>query len=783
MKKRRGSRAIVIVLAAAAAALCVFFWFILRPGKAPAQKILGMWKGRGVEKPNVLLITLDTTRADHLACYGYRNGRTPAIDSLAARGIVFEECTSTSAFTLPAHCSIMTGHYPTFHGVRINGNTALPDQQVTLAEVFNRQGYQCGAFIGAFVLDGRWGLNQGFQHYDDYFELAKYKQLDLGYVQRPGNVVVDAALAWLEGRKEDPFFAWIHLYDPHSPYEPPEPYFSEYNKGPRELYDGEIAFTDEQVGRCISWLRKNGLDKKTIVVIVGDHGEGLGSHGELSHGFFIYDYAVQVPFLVVTPFDKLKGIRVAPQVRSVDIFPTLLDMAMIRGTENSQGTSLLPLLFRPEGGRDSYAYSESLAPNIQFGWGKLHSLRSTRYKFIDAPRPELYDLIRDPGESDNLTDKLPEIARDYRTALDNLIKETSLGAPAPEAANLDKETMERLATLGYLGAAASKKTPSNREEILADPKDKLSIFESVLTAGELIFQQKYQQAAGLLETVLKQDALVPQANLSLSTCYDKLGRREEAKTQLDLVLKDDPNNIPALIAMAAIFEKEGKKKDVIALCRRALSVDDRNTQAYTLIGEVYIAEKDHAQALPFLEKAVEIQPKLAQNRLNLAICRVGLRQYDRAESSLKEIIAQYPKFPLAYYHLGLLYEEQGRLEEARTAYSEEVALYPNHFRARFNLGKLLFKAKDLKGYLAQMNEIIKVAPQQAEGYLFLARGLLYESADLDRIRELIEKGLSLTREAELKAFGYFLLADVYTGKRQPDKVREALQKANSFKMK
>jgi arylsulfatase A-like enzyme/Tfp pilus assembly protein PilF len=683
----------------------------------------------------------------------------------------------------------MTGHYPTFHGVRINGNTALPNQQLTLAEVFTQRGYQCGAFIGAFVLDGRWGLNQGFQHYDDYFDLAKYKQLDLGYVQRPGNLVVDAALAWLEGQKDNPFFAWIHLYDPHAPYEPPEPYRSGYNKKFYGLYDGEIAFTDEQIGRCLAWLEKNGLGKKTLVVIVGDHGEGLGSHGEQSHGFFIYDYAIQVPLIIATPFDRFKGTRIASQVKTVDLFPTLLDMTMIKGTEGGQGKSLLSLIFRRndrnarDDAFDSYAYSESLAPNIQFGWGEMHSLRSTRYKYIDAPRPELYDLGQDPGEAGNLVTKLPKVAREYKTTLDNLIRETSLGAPTPEAANLDRDTVERLAALGYIGAAASNKTSPTKAENLADPKDKLPVFEAVQNAAEQIFQQKYKEAAGLLEEVLKQDPLVPQAHLLLSTSYDKLGRNEEAKAELDLVLKDEPNNVPALIGMAIILEKEGKKEDVMALCKRALSIDDRNTQAYTLMGEVYIADRNHAQALPYLEKAVEIQPKLAQNRLNLAICLVGLKQYDRAENSLKEIIAQYPKFPLANYHLALLYEEQGRPEEARKAYSQEVSLYPNHFRARFNLGKLLFIAKDLNGYVDQMREIIKVAPQQAEGYLFLARGLLYEPVELDEVQRLVEKGLSLAQTSELKALGYFLLADIYTKKKQPDKVQEALRKANSYKIK
>jgi tetratricopeptide (TPR) repeat protein len=343
--------------------------------------------------------------------------------------------------------------------------------------------------------------------------------------------------------------------------------------------------------------------------------------------------------------------------------------------------------------------------------------------------------------------------------------------------------MERLAALGYIGASAAKKPSSGKRGGLADPKDKLQIFEAVQRSSELIFDGKHSEAAEILKKVLDQDPEVTQALLLLSTCYEKMGRSREAKEKLDLVLGDNPNNVPALIGMAIILEKEGRKEDVIALCRRALSIDDKNTQAYTLIGEVYIDEENHSQALPFLEKAVEIQPKLAQNRLNLAVCLVGLRQYVRAESLLKEIAVTYPKFPVVNYHLGLLYEEQGRFEDAKKAYAEEISLYPSHFRARFNMGRLLFKGGDLQGYIDQMQEVVRTAPQAAEGHLFLARGLFYQQADLSRIVPLIDRGLALAKTAELKAFGYFLLADVYTRNNMPDKAQEAIRRGKSYKIK
>jgi arylsulfatase A-like enzyme/tetratricopeptide (TPR) repeat protein len=733
-----------------------------------------------VEKPNVVLITLDTTRADRLGCYGYAQARTSNIDALARAGVLFAQAASVAPLTQPAHASIMTGMYPTYHGVRINGNTALSQGQKTIAEALSEKGYATGAFIGAFVLDGRWGLNQGFQLYDDRFDLEKHKHLDLGSVQRPANQVVDAALAWLEGHKQGPFFGWIHLYDPHTPYEPPEPFLSEY--GPRGLagqYDGEIAFTDQQVGRLVSWLEASGLDKKTVVVVVGDHGEGLGSHGEGTHGYFVYDYAMHVPFVVSTPFKELHGVRVEAQVSAVDVYPTVLALTGIDATNRVHGRSLLPVMLRPPTEGTAYAYAESMTPNLQFGWSPLHSLRSPRYKLIKAPRPELYDLSVDPEETTNVLARHPEVARDLMDKLDRLVDETGRGAPTAEAANLDKETLERLSALGYIGTPVAAKT-SGTSQPLADPKDKLAIFSAVQQAGELIVKDEYAAAAQALESALREEPRMSQARLMLGTSYAELGRTREAKAQFDLVLKDDPRSVQGLIGMANLLMEEGDTDDVIALSKRTLSVDERNAQAHTLLGEVYAAQKKPGEALPHFEKAVEIQPKLTRNRLNLAGSLIEVKQYGRAEALLKEIVEEHPRFPLAHFNLGLLYEEQGRFEEARSAYAAEVAAYPQHFKARFNLGKILFQLGDRAGSLEQMREVVRIAPKQPEGYLFLARGLLQESAPLDQVQGLAEKGLSLAQAADLKALGWLLLADVFNRRRQPEQMNEALRKARSY---
>ncbi|MCP4899382.1 MAG: sulfatase, partial [bacterium] len=316
---------------------------------------------------NVVLVTLDTTRADRLGCYGYSGAETPYLDGLARDGVLFEHAVTPTAFTLPSHSSILTGYYPPYHGVRLNGHAALADVQVTLAEKLASAGYRTGAFVAAFVLDGRWGLEQGFEHYDDDFKLKTGQKLDLAGVQRTANQVVDATLGWLEQPDDRPFLAWLHLYDPHTPYDPPEPFKSRFGvSGPTglepgrlddaddqasqmrawrdqqsSLYDGEIAFADSQVGRVLDWLEVQGLADNTIVVVVGDHGEAIGSHGEIEHGYYVYDYAVKVPFLLKLPKGALAGLRVGSQVRTVDVLPTILQLVGVEGIHGIHGESVV----------------------------------------------------------------------------------------------------------------------------------------------------------------------------------------------------------------------------------------------------------------------------------------------------------------------------------------------------------------------------------------------------------------------------------------------------------
>ena len=728
---------------------------------------------RQLRGANLLVVTLDTTRADRLGCYGHASAETPVLDGLASDGVLFERCITPTAFTLPSHSSILTGLNPIFHGVRLNGGVALSDAHTTLAERLEESGYRTGGFVGAFVLDSRWGLHQGFETYDDEFDLEPGEQLDLARVQRPGNTVVDAALAWLQKADERPFFAWVHLYDPHTPYEPPEPYRSRFAGGPSRRYDGEVAFADSQVGRLLEWLRASGKDERTIVLVVADHGEGLGSHREEEHGFFIYDYAVHVPLIVRLPGGFLRGTRVAAQTRTIDVTPTLLELLGVAPPARLDGESLVPLLSGPARSPGTHAYSESVSVSMQYGWSPLYSLRTAQYTYIDAPRPELYDYRQDPGEEDNLVGSLPNVAEELRTALDRLRKEGAEGAPAPQEANLDGETMRALASLGYVGGTVD----TGDTGVRADPKDMLEVYDEIGVAAGTMGQGDHAGAVKRLETVLAKDPANPQARFLLAAGYEKLGRVAEARTVLDGVLKEDPDNPRALIAMAGILAKQGEHELTVAICKRALAADDRNTQAMALIADAFMYGGDDAGALPYLQKAVEIQPKLTRNRTNMAACLIGLGRFPEAETELGSVLAEHPRFPLASFNLGLAYEEQGRLAEARAAYAAEVEHNPGAVAARSNLGNVLLRLGDAAGAEEQMRAAIGVAPDEPRPHLFLARVLLARSGDLDEALASARTGLARASTDDVRALAYYLMADVYSRQGRRAELADALARA------
>jgi arylsulfatase A-like enzyme len=422
---------------------------------------------------NVLLITLDTTRADHLGAYGFQSISTPNIDRLAREGVLFEQSTTAAPLTLPAHASLFTGRFPPGHGVRDNIGFALDPHQTTMAGILASHGYRTGAFIGSFVLASDRGLNHGFDTYRDEFPPAKAAQAVPGRLRRPGSEVTDDALSWIAGLGPSRFLAWLHFYDAHRPYDLPEPYASAYASRP---YDGEIEYMDAQVGRIVDFLQQRRLLDSTIVIVVGDHGESLGDHGEAGHGIFVYESVTRVPFIIRAPFERLRGQIVDDVTRSVDVLPTLLDLVGIRSPVPLEGTSLVPVMTGAVRGLNLEAYSESLYPLHAFGWSELHALRVGRFKVIAAPRPELYDLERDPFEEHNQYNERRTLGEQMIARLHELQRRSERFAPA-ERSRVDgeAEVAARLATLGYLSRSRAASTGGAIGGVPPDPKDQIGL--------------------------------------------------------------------------------------------------------------------------------------------------------------------------------------------------------------------------------------------------------------------------------------------------------------------
>ncbi len=553
--RRRGPIAIVGIAGLVLALVFVFLFvknrFTQEHASSTIQLAIQAQSG-AADDFNVVLFTLDTLRADRVHCYGYTRGATPTLDALAAEGVRVDDAVSVVPMTLPSHASIMTGDYPPRHGVRDNGTYRLAAQQETLAEILKAQGYSTAAFIAAFVLDRRYGLAQGFDVYDDAITpeqgAAGSEPLN---PQRRGDVVVDAATRWLQKHEDaasdQPFFMWLHLFDPHTPYDPPEPFKRRYSRNP---YDGEVAFLDMQVGRFVDRLRELGLLERTVIAVVGDHGEGLGDHGESTHSLLIYESTTRVPMIFHSPAIIHKGQVVRGRVAAtVDVVPTLLDLLGLDAGRHD-GESLLKKPVDP----DRAVYVETLAPKLNHGWSPLYALRRHHDKYIDAPTPEYYDLKSDPGELHNLwagnqseTDVLASRLAAQVESFDRV--EPIEGAEV----GLDREAIEKLAALGYVRGRAVEEGES-----LLDPKDMIVQWDSRMErASALVSARRPNEAIPLLNTLLQVSPSDASLWSLLSTAQAQTSQLDAAITSRMKAIELQPNDAGAWVVLSNLQLVQG----------------------------------------------------------------------------------------------------------------------------------------------------------------------------------------------------------------------------------
>jgi len=714
---------------------------------------------------NVVVVTLDTLRADRLGCYGFTGVQTPHIDGLAREGVLFEHATATVPLTFPSHSSMFTGLVPPRHGVRDNGGFFLADANVTLAERLQDAGWTTGAFVAAWVLDSKWGLAQGFGHYSDRFDLSRYKTLSLGTVQKPGDEVMSDALRWMGSVKERKFFSWIHLYDPHTPYDPPEPHRSRY---PGEPYLGEIAYTDQVVGRLLTWLGENGLAQRTVVVVTADHGEGLGEHGESTHGFFIYDSSMRVPLIIRTPWGD-RG-RVRAQASGVDLMPTVLDLVGLPPQPGVDGRSLARAVLDPSADLARIAYAETYYPRYHFGWQQLRAVRNDRYKYIDAPSPELYDLASDPGETQNIYKGYSARAEELRLVLERI--GGSGAQAAPERAQLDPETLQRLAALGYVGNAAE----IDPSVVLPDPKSKIHLIDLMNRAKASAQQERFDEAIARMQEVIAQDARIVDAHLTMGNWLARQGRRDEAIAAFQQVLALKPDNELAMVNLAHIYRARGDAATAIEGYRSALKLDPKSAQTWYQLATLFLDTGRVAEAEKTFHEALGHNPKMGAAYNSLGAIAFARGDAVESERLIRLALDLEPEVRTGRYNLARIREAKGDVAAAEDLYREELATYPDNGKARFNLAQIYRAGGDRRRYLEELETAIHRAPDFGPPFFFLAREHLGEGR-LDRAMELAKKGLEVASGSPVAPLGHYVLADAYNRQGRSAEARDQVRKA------
>ena len=624
----------------------------------------------GSDPPNVVLVTIDTVRPDHLGCYGYKFIETPHLDALAAAGVRFTNAYTPVPITLPAHSVMLTGTYPMRTGMHDFSGNRLNASQPTLATLLHAKGYTTGAVLGSAVLDSRFGLNRGFDFYYDHFDFSRLDEKNIDAMMRPGNEVIDLALGWLEGNRRKPFLLWVHLYDAHHPYNPPSPYLQKYRNRP---YDGGIAFVDAQVGRVISYLKTKGLYDRTLIVVAGDHGEGLGEHGEKTHGFFIYDTTLRVPLIFKLPSGTgpQKSV-VADAVNLADILPTVLETIGASSPKEVQGRSLVPPMAGKPATTEAENYAETYLPRIHFNWSELRGVRFRQYHFIDSPRPELYDLSADPHELTNLYATKRAVASVMRVRLGRLVTQftPATGEKTAEKTGLEPDLVERLKSLGYVavaGGTAGDDVLSDRR--LADPKDRIQVYELV----------------------------------SEALADSQRGHYAESIQKLQQAEKAEENSLPVHYLLALNYYRQNSFRTAIEELRIVLKLSPEYALANYYLGLSFTQTEDWDQAIASFRRTLELDATNFSAAYNLGAAYLKQGKVDDAEGNFRQSVKINPGYAQGHEALGELLLYKGNLDEAIVALRTALEIAPGYTRAR----EVLVKTLRANGQNREAEEVLR----------------------------------------------------------------------------
>jgi arylsulfatase A-like enzyme/predicted Zn-dependent protease len=753
-----------LVLAGAAVLLSTRFHPFDTPRSAPGS----------LQGANVLLVTLDTTRADHLPAYGYKGVKTPGLDRVAERSFIFENAIAQVPLTLPSHTCILTGQLPIWHGVRDNeGFFVDPKKGTTLAAILKARGYATAAFVSAFVLDGRWGLNQGFDTYFDHFD--QFREVNRDEIQRKAEETESEAETWLVANKGNRFFLWVHFYDPHEPYDPPEPFASAYAAN---RYDGEIAYMDQSVGKLMAKLEALGLSERTLVVVTGDHGEGLGEHDEATHAMFLYDTTLHVPLLIRVPGGRER--RIPGIVRHIDVAPTVLDLLGLPPESDMQGASLIPVMNGTETtGRT--AYSESLYAQVHYGWSPLKSLTTRKYQYIDSPKAELFDREGDPRQQHNLIETKASVAGSLKDQLQEIAAQFTrkdLAGPA----KLDADTEAKLRALGYLGSPVA----STPESLKTDPKDKSRFVRDVNEGVKLLARRDFQGALRLVLPVVEADPNIVDAHLVAGSAYSNLQQYDKALAELFKVLAAKPDHTMALATIATTYEGMGQLREAERWYLKVLRGEKEHPYTIVRLASLYRRLNDPVRAEQYLgiamrpvnETLATTQDAKSRSKLFAARAEMyyGANRVPEAEADLKAAIALTPREPNLHFNLAQVYESAKDSGNAIENYRMETEVAPGNSGAYMNLGLLYFQTGQVDAASAAFQRLRQLTPGDPRAAFLLAETYNALNRNLEEAIQLTRQGLGAMPGYKR---GYVLMAEVYRKLGREKEAQEAAAAANS----
>jgi arylsulfatase A-like enzyme/Tfp pilus assembly protein PilF len=666
--------------------------------------------GRGAMPQNVLLITLDTTRADHLGCYGYGPAKTPNLDALAREGVRFARVYCPAPLTLPSHSSIMTGLYPATHGVRNNGHQLAPKFR-TLAEILKGQGFATAAFVSSFSVDSRFGLGRGFDVYDDTFQ--PQAPLKGANAERRAEETFARFSRWLDRQGGLRFFAWVHYYDPHLPYDPPSPYREGSADRP---YDGEIAYMDHYVGAVLDRLKAKGVLDKTLVVVAGDHGEGLGDKVETGHGIFLYEETLRVPLIIQNSKFFPHPCVVPGAVRLVDVAPTILETIGLRPeAAGMEGQSLLSRARKPTG-EDLDALIESFYPRENFGWSELVGIVSGPWKLIQAPRPELYDLANDPGENVDLAALAAGKATELRQKLEHELVRLSARPDTPggtPAAKVDDQ--ERLRSLGYVNFS-----PAKPGAVAPDPKDQIGLLKLIQQAQAFEVEGKYADAERAYHDIVTAIPDSPESYVNLALVQARLNRFDLALETLGQGLARLPDSEVLLVRLGHTYLVAGKAREALETMDKVLTLDPQSVDALTVAAGILDATGRKDAARSYYERALAIEPESRHLRMSYAGNLASTGSLKEAIGVYEQLIVDFPEEQAFYQYAGIAHSYLGEYDRAISLLRQGLAIRPTAI-GYFNLAVAYEKSGDLKEAAAALKLYLEHSQGESEAYIRKAR--------------------------------------------------------------